>query len=162
MLSPSPSTDPLPSNATATPAVPLYGPPARAVGGAFEPPTVTTVASLPEPPSLSVTVTRTVSVPGSRYVWLALIAVLWLDADPLAGAEPSPQAIVYDPGPSAAPGSVKVALTTKDVRGLAVRSGPAFTLGGTLVTVAVVVAGSLAAPCESVTVRLTAYVPLSP
>src|SRR5207302_1770277 len=59
--------------------------------------TVSTFASEPEAPWLSVTVTRIVKLP-SRYECDALI-VPWLDVLPLVD-EPSPQLMVYDHGPS--------------------------------------------------------------
>src|SRR5439155_2483748 len=71
--------------------------------------TLTSSSSKPEPPSLSVTVTRTVYCPGAGYAWLPVMGFACeLVLPPLVA--PSPHAIVYDHGLSVAPGSVKRAL----------------------------------------------------
>ena len=72
---------------------------------------------------------------------------------PLACA-PSPQATVYDHGPST-PGSWKWTVTFTASPTCVVRSGPASTVGGKFCTVAVVVAGALATPFVLVTVSVT-------
>ena len=56
---------------------------------------VTVMAAVPEPapPSLSVTVTRTTSVPVAPYVWMAVIGFAWPVVLPVVCGEPSPQSI---------------------------------------------------------------------
>ena len=73
---------------------------------------------------------------------------------PVVGGEPSPQSIVYDHGPSFTPASENVALNVKLVPALAAWAA-AVTAGGAFAMVAVVVAGALARPRWSVTVRVT-------
>ena len=73
---------------------------------------------------------------------------------PVVGGEPSPQSIVYDHGPSFTPASENVALKVKLLPALAPWAA-AVTAGGAFATVAVVVAGALARPRWSVTVRAT-------
>src|SRR4029077_7322584 len=104
----------------------------------------------PTPPSLSVTVTSTVSVPATAYVWVAVIALDWAVTVPVVAAELSPQAIVYDHGPSFTPASENVALNVKLAPAVALWA-LAVTTGGTLAMVTLAVAGALAAPRASVT-----------
>src|SRR5258706_8777179 len=118
---------------------------------------VTMTSSPPEPPSLSVTLTCTVYVPGVPYPWLPVTAV-WVVLVPLS-LVPSPQLIVYDHGASFAPGSLQVAFRAYIWAGKTVTSGPASTTGGRLPIVAVVVTAVPARPLASVTVRETVYAP---
>src|SRR5439155_18409639 len=117
--------------------------------------TVTAILPEPAPPSLSVTVRRTVSVPAAVYVCVAVIGFAWLLVLPVVCEEPSPQVIVYAQGASFMPASLNVALKVNALPAVAVWLAPAFTVGATFVMVAVLVAGALAAPCESVTEGLT-------
>ena len=60
---PSGSDEPVPSNATAWPTRPEYGPPASHTGGRFEVPMLAVVVQLELAPSSSVTVSVTVKAP---------------------------------------------------------------------------------------------------
>src|SRR2546426_4555073 len=73
---------------------------------------------------------------------------------------PSPQATVYDHGPST-PGSWKWTVTFTASPTCVVRSGPASTVGGKFCTVAVVVAGAPAAPLLLVTLSGTGEGPVA-
>src|SRR5437773_11606477 len=86
----------------------LPAPTSVTVAGAAE--TVTNLVPTPAAPSLSVSVTRTVLVPGAAYVWVAAIGLAWLVAFPVVGNEPSPQSTEYGQGASFTPGSLKVAV----------------------------------------------------
>ena len=112
-------------------------------------------SSAPVPPSLSVTATRTVNVPATGYVWLAVIAKSWRSVEPALDV-PSPQSTVYAHGASPAPpGSLKLALKLYVPPGGSHPSAPAFTTGGRFAIVAVVVAGWLATLLVSVTMSVT-------
>ena len=65
IASPSGSDELVPLKLTAVPSTPEYGPPVAAVGGWFVAVTVTGALAIPAPPSLSVTITNTVSVPAA-------------------------------------------------------------------------------------------------
>src|ERR1051325_9443348 len=116
---------------------------------------VTVVVAAAAAPSLSVTLTRTMAVPAAPYVCGAVMGEGWLAVVPVVCGPPSPQPIGEDHGASCAPGSANVALRVSGAPAMTVWLGPAVTVGATLAMVAVVVTGALAAPCASVTVRVT-------
>src|SRR5437667_2236021 len=101
--------------------------PAPARTAAFVAMTCTASESDPNRPALSVTVTRTLSMPTAPYTWLALIdAVVVLPAFEL----PSPQVIVYCQGALFDTGSLNVTETPSVSPPCVSRSGPACTDSG--------------------------------
>ena len=91
--------------------------------------TETTFVSDADAPWLSVTVTRSVKLLGSRVIYVCpLLIVPWQHVVPVVD-EPSPQSIRYVHGPSLS-GSLNVAFSVNSSPVNAVSSGPAFTVGG--------------------------------